>query len=74
MKRYKFEELFTTNPDGTLSPIRPIEVNQVPFDITSRFLNSSSSSAGVNFFRHKDQDIAAEEKNGRLVIKGFFIK
>jgi len=74
IKRYKFEELFRTNPDDTLSPIRPIVVNQVVFDITSRFWNSSSSSAGVNFFRHKNQDIAAEEKDDRLIIKGFFKK
>lgn len=71
MKRYKFLEIFQENPDGSLSPRRVINVNGITFSPGVSF-GQGVSFGGIDFHRFKYLDIAAEEQNGILIIRGFF--
>ena len=71
MTRYKFFDIFQENPDGSLSPKRAINVNGISFGPGVSF-GQGVSFGGVDFHRFKYSDIAAEEQNGVLVIKGFY--
>ena len=71
MKRYKFLEIFQENPNGSLTPRRVINVNGITFSPGVTF-GSGVAFGGVNFHQYKYFDIAAEEQNGVLLIKGFY--
>ena len=71
MLRIPFHQVFKENEDGTLTPLRAIHVNGVTFGQGVSF-GKGVSIGGVNFFDYKGLDIAAEEQNGVLSIKGFF--
>jgi len=71
MNRYKFLDIFKENPDGSLSPKHVININGVTFGPGVAF-TPGVAFGGVDFHRFKYLDIAAEEQNGTLVIKGFF--
>ncbi len=71
MKRYKFFDIFQKNPDGALSPKRTISVNGIIFNPGVSF-SPGVSFGGVDFHRFKYLDIAAEEQNSIVVIKGFY--
>lgn len=71
IKRYRFPDIFEEKADGSLTPKKVIEVNGVTFGTGVSF-GSGVSFGGVNFHEYKFFDIAAEEKNGILVIKGFY--
>lgn len=71
INRYKFSEIFKKNFDGSLSPIKTISVNGIVFGQGISFSNGVSFG-GVNFFLYQNNDIAAEEENGILQIRGFY--
>jgi hypothetical protein len=71
MNRYRFLDIFQENPDGSLTPRRVIEVNGVQFGTGVSF-GPGVAFGGVNFHQYKYSDISAEERNGVLVIRGFF--
>ena len=69
--RYRFDEVFQTNTDGSLTPRRPIHVNGVTFGYGVTF-NRGVAFGGVDFFNFLNQDIEAEESNDTLDIRGFY--
>ena len=71
MGKYVFSEVFTENRDGSLSPKRTIIVNGVISSPGITFI-SGVSFGGIDFHKYKYMDIAAEEKDGKLVVKGFY--
>lgn len=73
MERFSFYEIFRRNPDGTLTPKRTINVNNITFGQGVSF-GPGVSLGGVDFFDYLGYDIAAEEENSVLVIRGFYKK
>ncbi len=71
MNRYKFLDIFQENSDGSLSPKRVISINGITFSPGVSF-SQGVSFGGIDFHRFKYFDIAAEDQNGVLVIKGFY--
>lgn len=71
LRRYKFLDVFQENPDGSLTPRMRINVNGIEFGPGVSF-GSGVVFGGVNFHQYKYLDIAAEEQNGVLVVKGFY--
>jgi len=71
MNRYRFSDIFQENPDGSLSPRVRINVNGVEFGPGVSF-SPGVSFGGIDFFRYKNLDIAAEVQNGVLIIRGFY--
>lgn len=71
IRRFRFSEVFQQNPDGYLSPIRQVEVNGITFGPDVSF-GPGASFGGVDFHNYKYSDIAAEEINGVLHIRGFY--
>jgi len=71
-QRYKFLDIFQENADGSLTPKRQIYVNGVTFGPGGVTFQNGVAFGGVNFHLYKYWDIAAEEQNGVLVIKGFY--
>ncbi|MBI5754223.1 hypothetical protein HZA40_03730 [Candidatus Peregrinibacteria bacterium] len=69
--RYQFNEVFTENKDGTLSPIKKIRVGGVSFGPGVSF-GSSAAFGGINFFQYKGHELEADEENGILVIKAIY--
>jgi hypothetical protein len=69
--RYRFDAIFLTNPDGSLSPRRVIRVNNVTIGPGVSF-GHGVSFGGVDFTAYRNFDIAAEDTDGVLVIKGFY--
>jgi hypothetical protein len=70
-RKYKFDEVFKENSDGSLTPVRSIQVHQTVFGPSASF-RKGVAFGGINFHLYKNRDIAAEEKNGTLKIVGFF--
>ena len=71
MNRYKFSDILQENPDGSLSPRVRINVNGVTLGTEVTF-RQGVAFGGIDFFEHKNQDTAAEEQNGILIIRGFY--
>jgi len=70
-RRFAFLDVFQRNPDGSLTPRRIINVNGITFGPGVAF-GRGVSFGGVDFFNFQNYDIAADEENGVLVIKGFY--
>lgn len=70
--KYKFNEIFRENPDGTLTPKVTINVGGTATFGSGVTFGPGVSFGGVNFFDFKGSDIEAEKKKGVLVIKGFY--
>ncbi len=70
-QRYKFLEIFQENTDGSLTPKRQIHVNGITFGPGVNF-QKGVAFGGIDFHLYKYWDIAAEDQNGVLTIKGFF--
>jgi len=70
--RYKFNEIFRENPDGTLTPKITINVGGTATFGSGVTFSPGVSFSRVNFFDYRGLDIEAEEKKGVLVIKGFY--
>jgi hypothetical protein len=73
LQRLRFYDVFTKNPDGSLTPKRVISVGGVTFGPGVSF-GQGVSFGGINFFQYEMFDISVEETNGVLVIKGFYTK
>ncbi|MCK5247432.1 hypothetical protein KAR02_11060 [Candidatus Bipolaricaulota bacterium] len=73
MNRYTFDTIFQDNPDGSLVPKRVISVNNITIGPGVAF-GHGVSFGGVDLTKYRNFDIAAEEENGVLVIKGFYKK
>lgn len=71
--RLRFYDVFNKNADGSLTPKRVINVNGITFGPGVSF-GPGVNFGGVNFFQYEMYDIAAEESNGVLIIKGFYSK
>jgi len=71
MKQYHFKDIFKENPNGSLTLRKAISVNGVSFDPETSF-DADTALGGVDFHQYKYLNIAAEEKNGELTIKGFY--
>ncbi len=71
MARKRFWEIFRENPDGSLTPMKTISVNGVLFGSQVSF-GPGVQFAGMNFHNYKNLDMAVEEKDDALVIKGFY--
>lgn len=70
-KKYKFSEVFQESPDGSLMPIKPIQVNGVVFGPSVSF-QKGIAFGGIDFHLYKNRDIAAKEEGGILNFVGFF--
>lgn len=71
LQRIPFYKVFTKKPDGSLTPIRVISVNGITIGPGVAF-GKGVNFGGVDFFLYEQFDIAAEEVNGTLIIKGFY--
>jgi hypothetical protein len=71
VKRYNFWDIFSKNQDGTLTPKKVINVNGIVFGQGISFSNGVAFG-GINFFQYQNKDIAGEESNGVVIIKGFY--
>lgn len=69
--RYNFFDVFQENPDGSLSPTRTIIVNGISFNPGVSF-GQGVSFGGVDFHDYKYHGIAGEERDGVLIIRGFY--
>lgn len=73
LHRIPFYSVFSKNPDGSLTPKRVINVNGITFGPGVAF-GKGVNFGGVDFFQYEKFDIAAEEVESVLVIKGFYNK
>lgn len=71
MKRYSFDEIFYSLPDGSITPKKRIKVGGIEFGPGVTF-GPGVFFAGVDFHKYKNLDIAADEEGETLEIKGFF--
>ena len=71
MNRYKFWDIFHRLPNGALTPTRPISVGGVTFGPGVSF-SSGVTFGGIDFTQYQGKDIAADEKDGILVIQGIY--
>ena len=71
MQRYPFLDVFQENPDGTLNTRRPINVSGVGFGSDVK-IGPGVAIGGIDFHKFKYRPIAAEDRNGTLIIRGFF--
>jgi hypothetical protein len=71
MNRYKFLDIFVENPDGSLGLRARINVNGIEFGPGVSF-RPGVSFGGIDFFQYRNLDIAADEQNGVLIIRGFY--
>lgn len=71
--RYKFDDLFTENPDGSLTPKKTIRIGSATFGSSVTFKPGVIFS-GVNIFDFKGCDIEVEEDQATkiLSVKGFY--
>jgi len=69
--RYRFNEVFQRNHDGSLTPRQPIHVNGVTFGYGISF-NKGVAFGGVDFFNFEGSDIEADNIEGILNIRGFY--
>lgn len=70
-RRFTFFDIFQKNSDGSLTPRRTININGVTFGPGVAF-GAGVSFGGIDFFKFLHHDIAADDENGVLVIKGFY--
>lgn len=69
--RYKFNDIFRENEDGTLSPVRQVRIGGVSFGPTVSF-GPNAAFASINFHQYKGHDLEADEEDGVLVIQGIY--
>ena len=71
--RKKFDEIFKTNRDGTLSPKYLLSVDDIKLGPGVSF-GREASFGGVDFFSLKGVDMEVEKsKNDVLIVRGFYI-
>lgn len=69
--KYKFNEVFKENLDGTLSPIRQVMIGGVSFGPNLAF-GPDARFASINFHQYKGHELEADNRDGVLVIKGIY--
>lgn len=69
--KYVFNEIFKENLDGSLTPIKTVQVNGIMVGPNVTF-QKGVAFGGVDFHLYKNSHIAAKEENGILNIVGFF--
>ncbi|MFH1564644.1 MAG: hypothetical protein ABIC82_02215 [bacterium] len=72
MERYKFNEIFRTNENGTITPMVDIYINGIQLGKNSISFGPTVTFGGIDFFMYKDKDMAIEKKGDLYIIKGFF--
>lgn len=72
MERYKFNEIFKTNEDGTITPIVDIYINGIQLGKNSIAFGPTTTFGGIDFFMYKDKDIVIDKEGNLYKIKGFF--
>jgi len=71
IERKKFLDIFSINPDGSLTPRHVIKVKGVTFGTGVAFAKGVSFG-GVNFHKYQSFDLAVEEEGSILIIRGFY--
>jgi hypothetical protein len=69
--RYRFDNVFQRNSNGTLTPLRPLQVNTITLG-TGTQVGPGVNLGGVNFFEYQNRDIEADEAGDTLVLRGFY--
>ncbi len=69
--KYAFAELFKENTDGSLTPLKAISINGIVIGPGVSFA-PGVLIGGVDFYKLKNLPLAAEEKDGTLIITGYF--
>jgi len=67
----RFDELFQTNKNNSLSPLRNIKVNGTSLGPRVSFF-AGESFGGVDFFRLKDKSLAIEDYGSYVEIRGVY--
>ena len=69
--RKKFQEIFKINDSGTLTPKKSVRIGSTIISPAVTFGRKAIFN-GLNFFDVKGLDMEVEEKEGILVVKGFY--
>lgn len=69
--RYRFDQIFQLNQDGSISPRMQINISGVTLGPGVAF-GSGVAFGGVNFFNFRGNDIEADQEGEVLKIKGFY--
>lgn len=69
--RYNFDQIFTENQNGQLTPIRPVNINGVTFGPGVSF-GPGVLFGGLNIFDYKNNAIEGDEEDGVIIIRGFY--
>ncbi len=75
-RRYKFAEIFSELPDGSLAPLVPVEINGVVFGPGIVF-QKGVAYGGIDFHLYKGKDIAMlfdENSEGPKRFAGFYVE
>jgi len=70
-QRINFFQIFKINPNGSISPIRPVRIGSIQLSPGVSF-GAGVSFGPVNLFNFIGRDFQAEESNGILIIKGIY--
>lgn len=69
--RINFWQIFKTNPDSSLEPIRRVRIGGAEFGPGVRFTKGVSFS-GIDLTQYVGRDFDTEEQDGVLVLKGIY--
>lgn len=69
--RQQFNQVFQEHNDGTIEPLRRVNINGVIFDRGVRF-TSGVAFGGVDIHKFKGWDMEVDEVDGILIIRGFY--
>jgi hypothetical protein len=70
-QRLNFYQIFRTNPDGSIEPIRFVRIGGVQFGPGVRF-GRGVSFGGIDLSQFVGRDFQVEEQNGILIIVGIY--
>ena len=70
--KVNFFEVFRENSDGTLSPVKHIQIGEVTLSPLSISFSRDVSFSGVNLFDYYGSDLEVDQKSGLLILKGFY--
>lgn len=69
--RYKFNQVFREEEDGRLTPMHHVQIGGVSIGPGITF-GSGVEFSGVNIHDFKGYDLEVEEKDNKLVVRGFY--
>lgn len=73
VNKYNFWDIFQDNSDGSLSLKQRLNVNGTILEVGST-VRSGTPVGGIDFTIYRNFDVAAEDVDDTLNIKGFFRK